>query len=208
MEKLLKSKLNVLQLTPFFSPNIGGVETHLDDLVLELSKKEINSYVLTYQPVMSNEKAKEEEIKYERVYIKRLEIFRNLFMKLEPYPILDFLLLTPLLLFYSIYFLILKNKTIDIIHAHGLNAAFIARVLKILFNKPILVSTHVTYSFGKSFLGKIVFRIFNGFDHIFTLSRASKKELLELGIPEGKITLYKYWVDQENFKIRNQVSLI
>ena len=207
MEKLLKSKKNILQITPFFSPNIGGVETHLNDLVSELAKREINSYVLTYQPVMSDVKAKSIEILFQRVYIVRLEVLRNLFIKLEPYPILDFLLLTPGLLFYSIYFLILNNKKVDIIHAHGLNAAFIARILKYLFNKPILVSTHVTYSFGNSLLGKIVYTIFNSFDHLFTLSKASKKELLDLGVIEKRITVYKYWVDQEIFKIRNQKVL-
>ena len=38
-------------LTPFFSPNIGGVETHLDDLVNGLDKGGYKVYVQTYSPI-------------------------------------------------------------------------------------------------------------------------------------------------------------
>ena len=36
---MFKNKKGILLLTPFFSPNIGGVETHLDDLVKALDKR-------------------------------------------------------------------------------------------------------------------------------------------------------------------------
>jgi len=199
--------MNILQITPFFSPNIGGVETHLNDLVKELAKNKIYSQVLTYQPVMSTEKALSFESVGEYIKIRRLEIPRNLFLKLEPYPILDFLLLTPILLFYSIYFLIKSNNKFDLIHAHGLNAALIGCILKFFFKKPLVVSTHVTYSLENSILSKIVFKIFEYSDFILTLSKASKNELKNLGISEKKIEVYRYWVDQEMFCIRDKTQL-
>ena len=41
----------VLQLTAHFPPNVGGVETHLDDLVKVLIKRGWEVTVLTYQPL-------------------------------------------------------------------------------------------------------------------------------------------------------------
>jgi glycosyltransferase involved in cell wall biosynthesis len=207
MKKLEKSKQNILQITPFFSPNIGGVETHLNDLISELAKNEINSYVLTYQPIMSNIKAPHEEIINKRIYIRRIEIFRNLFNKLEAYPIFDFLLLTPVLFIYSVYFMLRNHKKINIIHAHGLSAAFISTFLKLFFRKPILLSTHVTYSFGDNLMSKISKKIIKNFNHIFTLSEASKKELINLGINKNKISIYRHWIDLEKFKPREKKEL-
>jgi hypothetical protein len=85
---------DVLILTPFFSPNIGGVETHLDDLVDILKDKNFKSYVLTYQPLMMDIKAPSVETKG-NTEIHRIEWFRKLFYLVEPYPALDFLYLTP-----------------------------------------------------------------------------------------------------------------
>ena len=47
----MKKPKGVLILSPFFSPNLGGVESHLDDLVSQLNHHKINSYVLTYSPL-------------------------------------------------------------------------------------------------------------------------------------------------------------
>ena len=196
--------MKILQITPFFSPNIGGVETHLDDLVKELAVNKISSDVLTYQPVMSKEKALSEERVGNYIYIRRLEIFRNLFIKVEPYPILDFLLLTPTLLIYSFYFLFKNHSKIDIIHSHGLNAALIGCILKFFFRKPLIISTHVTYALEKTFLSKLVFKIFDFSDYILTLSFASKNELIKLGINKNKIEVYRYWVNQNLFKLRDR----
>ena len=50
-------KPGVLILTPFYEPNIGGVETHLKDLTTYLRKqKKVNVFVLTYQPLTTKAK--------------------------------------------------------------------------------------------------------------------------------------------------------
>ena len=47
-------KFKNLIISPFFSPNIGGVESHLDDLIEELSKINEKCLVLTLAPVTTN----------------------------------------------------------------------------------------------------------------------------------------------------------
>jgi len=46
-----KSKKGILILIPFFSPNIGGVETHLGNLVSILDKKGSRVFVQAYSPL-------------------------------------------------------------------------------------------------------------------------------------------------------------
>ena len=54
--------MNVLLISPYFSPAVGGVETHLDDLCKYFEKKKINVDVRTYKAFgvksrgLSNEK--------------------------------------------------------------------------------------------------------------------------------------------------------
>jgi hypothetical protein len=43
----------VLILTHFFRPNVGGVETHLDDLVSYLVERNYQVFVVTYQPLVT-----------------------------------------------------------------------------------------------------------------------------------------------------------
>ena len=68
------SSKGILILTPFFSPNTGGVETHLDDLVEYLVKRSYQVYVLTYQPLMNNIQAQSVE-KKPNLEIRRIKWF-------------------------------------------------------------------------------------------------------------------------------------
>ena len=44
--------MKVLQLTVHYAPNVGGVETHLTDLVNGLAKRKHTVSVLTYRPLV------------------------------------------------------------------------------------------------------------------------------------------------------------
>jgi len=195
----------ILILTPFFSPNTGGVETHLDDLVEYLAKKKYRVYVLTYQPLMSSIKAQSIE-KKSNLEIRRIKWFRgNLFCKLEPYPLLQFLYLVPRLFVSSIGFMLKHKNDIDIIHAQGISAAFVARITKFFFRKKIVVSTHAVYGWlynmkQGSFFARIIKCIFNGFDQVLTLSKQSRNELIKIGVNPEKVAVYRYWVNQDLFK--------
>lgn len=191
----------ILIISPFFYPNIGGVETHLNDLTDYLSSNGYKTYVLTYKPITTKAKAFSVEVK------KNLEIHRfwwfgfNLFHKLEPYPVLEFLYLTPWLLVCSFIWLLKNEKKIKVIHAQGFNASFIAKILSKLFNKKFIASTHAVYGIDSHSLNaRFIYWILNSANKILTLSKQSKEELLKLKLLESKINVYKYWINQDIFK--------
>jgi len=199
------SSKGILVLTPFFSPNTGGVETHLDDLVEYLAKKSYQVYVLTYQPLMNNIQAQSIERK-QNLEIRRIKWFRgNLFSRFEPYPVLQFLYLVPRLLVATIGFMLKHKNDIDVIHAQGISAAFVARIINFLFRKRAVVSTHAVYGWlynmkPGSLFARIIKFIFNGFNRVLTLSDQSRNELIKIGVNPEKVVVYRYWINQDLFK--------
>lgn len=201
-------KKNVLIVCPFFRPNIGGVETHLDDLCEYLRIHDYKVFVVTYQPLTTKTKGLRLE-KKENLEIYRINWFGyGLFHKLESYPILEFLYITPRLLFGVLLFLLRNNQKIDIIHAHGLNAAFIAKVLFRIFKKKCIVSLHAIYGLNqRSIKSKMIRWTLKSADKILTLSKPSKDELFRIGIPLEKIDIYKHWVKQDIFKPLDKLKI-
>lgn len=197
----MKMKKRILMITPFFRPNIGGVESHLTDLCEYLRERKYYLYIVTFQPLTTKVKAPGFE------KLENMEIYRfwwpgyNLFHKLEPYPILEFLYLTPYLFLRCLIFLLLNHQKIDVIHAHGLNAAFIGRFLKMIFKKRAIVSTYAIYNFSpNSFFAKIVAWTLSSFEEIQPLANPSKQELLKIGLPENKMRVYYLWINPGDFK--------
>jgi len=205
----MKNKNVVLQITPFFRPDIGGIQTHLDDLCEYLRTNGWYTYVYTYQPLKLKKRASKLEKR------KNLEVHRiawisgnwaNIF---ENNPLIRFLYLTISLLIYCFWFMFFNHKKIKIIHAHGINAGFIAVVLKIFFNKRIILSTHSVYNrnigsskkFVKKFINPI---LLNHFDKILTICDESTEELVKQGVKRKKIQRYTHWVNQDIFKPYNR----
>ena len=199
----------VLQITPFFRPDIGGIQIHLDELCEYLRNNGWYTYVYTYQPLKLKKNVSSLEIR------KNLEVHRvnwirgnwaNIF---ENNPLMRFLYLTVALLIYCFWFMLFNHKKIKIIHAHGINAGFIAVVLKIFFNKKIILSTHSVYnkniSSSKKFVKKFINPILlNHFDKILTVSDGSTEELVKQGVEREKIRRYTHWVNQDVFKPYNK----
>lgn len=202
----MDKKKGILIISPFFRPNVGGVETHLDDLCKYLKNQRYRVYVLTYQPLTSKAKGLPLELD-DNLEIHRISwIGYNLFHKFEPYPLLQVVYLSPLLFVRSFLFLCLNNSKIDLIHVHGLNAAVIGKILKILFKKRLIVSIHAIYGWlynltPNSLIAKTAKWIFNSADKILTLCRPSQNELIGMGINAEKISVFTYWVDQNIFRI-------
>jgi len=200
-----KNQKGVLILSPFFYPNIGGVETHLNNLCEYLRTHSHRVYVLTYQPLTTVAKGlkleKKENLDIHRIWWPGFSLFH----KLEPYRILEFLYLTPWLLIRSFWFLLRNTKKINVIHAQGFNAAFIGKILSKIFNKRFIVSTHAIYKLtSQSLMAKLVKWILKSADKILTLSKQSKEELIKIGLPETKVDVYRYWVNQSVFKPLNK----
>ena len=47
------NRRRVLMLSPFASPNRGGVETHIDALIAALGRRNIRVTLLTHQPLVT-----------------------------------------------------------------------------------------------------------------------------------------------------------
>lgn len=189
----------ILILSPFFTPNIGGVESHLDDLVYELNRHKIKSFVLTYSPLTTNTPYLSKE-KRELCNIIRFPWFGyQLFPRLEKYPLLEFIYLTPYLFIRSFFWLLFNKHKISIIHSHGLNAAFIGNILAFIFNKKHLCSTHAVYENVSGISEKITKHILSNCHKILCLSNASINQLKKWGVNEQKISLYRYWINLKKF---------
>jgi len=201
---MTKQKRGILILTPFYSPNIGGVESHLDDLVAALDEKRYRVFVQTYSPLTTdNTQYEKEEYLGNSVQINRHKwIGKNLFHKLENHPILDFLYLTPYLFIRSFFFMITNSKKIETIHAQGLNAGIIGVLLKIVFQKRLLISLHAFYiQIEKNQLvARLVPLILNNADFVFAVSNAVINQFKKLKIKKPNIAKYHSWVDINRFK--------
>lgn len=195
------TKKGILMISPFFRPNIGGVEIHLDELCEYLRKHDFRIYVATYQPLTTREKGLVTERK-ENLEIRRFPWFgHNWFPRLERYPVFDFIYITPGLFIYTFFYLLWVRKKIDIIHAHGLNAAFIGLICSILFRKKFIVSTHAIYRLDKKpCLSVLIKSILRYTDRILALGEESRKELIGSGLELDRVEKYIYSVNRELFK--------
>ncbi len=203
-------KKGVLVLTPFFSPNIGGVETHFDDLIIALDKRNYNVFVRTYSPITTPDvEWKSFEKLGQSIEIKRYRWFgKKIFHKVEKFPLFDFIYLTPYLFIRTFFWLIFNSKKIDVIHAQGFNAAWMGSVYKSIFGKKLIVSTHAIYEIDKnSKTAKKIVSILNKADKVLCLSKGSYNELISFGMNKEKVEVFKYWVNLDVFKLLNKESL-
>jgi len=191
----------ILILTTCFRPNVGGVETHLDDLINDAGKKGFSFFVLTYQPLISKTKGEIIE-KKKLLSVLRIPWLRfNLFLRLNKHPALEFLYLFPGLFAASFIFFMFKSSEVEVIHAQGLVAGAVGLIIGKIFNKKVIVSTHSVYNFPDLGLyPKFIRLMFINSDYVLTLSQQSKTEVVNLGVPKKKVSVFTYWVNQNIFR--------
>jgi len=209
MNKFFMENKGILVLTPFFSPNMGGVETHLDDLVLALDKRNYRVFVQTYSPITTeNVSWKSFEKMGGSVEITRYRWFgKRIFHKVEKFPMFDFLYITPYLFLRTFFWLFFNAKKIDVIHAQGFNAAWMGTIFKKIFRKKLIVSTHAIYEIDQnSGTAKRIVSILRKADRVLCLSKGSYNELLSFGMEAENLDLFKYWINLEIFKPLDKVA--
>lgn len=190
----------VLLVSIGFSPNIGGIETHFDDLVKGLRKRKFRVTVLTYQPLTQNITAKYIERKNKEVTIIRLPIIRGFFYKFISSPIHEFLYLTPILFLALPFLILVKGNQFQVIHSHGLIAGLVSVFWGKVFRRRVITTTHSIYNFPKSgFYRSLAKLIFYNSDRVLTLSHQSAKEVISLGVDPKKVNNFTYWIDLKNF---------
>lgn len=192
--------MNILLISPYFAPMVGGVETHLTDLVKYFESQKHTVYVRTYQALGTTAKGKKEEhSRY--VYIHRLNWPNfNLLFHFEPYPVLKFIYLFTGLFLDCFWFICKHRDKIDVIQVHGFVAAAIGVVLKKIFGTRVVVNTHVGFKFNSSgIMTDVLKTVLKQADQILVLTYGAKESLMEIGVPESRIAIYHYWVDQKVF---------
>jgi len=139
----------ILLITPFYPPNIGGVETSLYTLVTMLRRKLYRVKVISHKTA-------------------------RFFDRLEGHKILTALYLLPLLFIKSIWYMLFNN--VNIIHGAGLMGGLVAKIIGFIWHRPYCVSTHAIYE-GIYTLGRVEKAILGGAVAVFCLSEDSLKEL-------------------------------
>ena len=170
---MLINPKKVLILTPFFPPNIGGVETFCENLFKELSKK-YDTRVCTI------DWGKQKTFKGIGLW-QFLDVFPRLFTR---------------------FIIRLEAGKVDIVHAQGFNAAFIGALCKKAYRYKLYVTTHTLYDFKTKgrFFKYAAKKILNSADKIFVEGDTVKQDILTLGIAKDKLIKYQHWCDQEVFK--------
>lgn len=190
--------MRILQISLQFAPNIGGLETHLSDLLVTLTQKGFNFFVLCYQP-LSTKIDWEVYEKKNGAEILRIPWIAGFFYKLVKFPKLEFLYLFPGLFIFTPFIMIFRRP--NIVHAHGLIAGAVAIFWGKLFNIKVIISTHSIYSFPRTGMYySFAKKVFGSAKYILCLSRQSSKEILSLGIKKGKIRQFTYWIDLKKFR--------
>lgn len=196
-------KKSILIISIGFLPNIGGLETHLKDLIDELIKKDWKVIVLTYQPLNTPVLGKWVETS-NNLTVYRLPILRGIFYKLLKAPVLEFLFLEPLL-FIATLLVLLRHINIQIVNAQGTIAGFSASFWTKIFRKRYVVSAQSVYNFPKEGLYRLVCRwIFKSADKVIAISAQSKKDIESLDVTPDKVQLYTNWENSDFFKPQNK----
>ncbi len=198
----------VLVLSPFFSPNIGGVETHLDDLCDCLDRHGYRVYVETYVPLTNKAGNVLKHEKRGNVRITRHWWFgQGWFHKVEKFPVLDFVYVSTGLFYYSLLFMLRHHDEIDVIHSQGLNASFIGGVLALFFRKRHVTSFHTLYRFSeRRLLAPCVRAVLRSSDRVLVLGGSGKDDLERIGVSESKVETYRYWLKDEFFSPLNMLE--
>ncbi len=191
--------MKIMQLSAHFLPNVGGVETHLWDLVKSLAKRNFEVFVLTYRPLTTKAKWKIYE-NGDGCEILRIPWIPDLFYRLIHLPAMEFIYLLPGLFIATPVVLLINNS--DVIHAHGLVAGFVGVFWGKVFKRRVVISTHSVYSFPKTGIyRKFATWIFRNASFCLGLSKQAAEEIRSLGITPRKVDNFIYWIDLEKFKI-------
>ena len=198
----------VLMLSPFASPNRGGVETHIDRLISVLARRSIRVTLLTYQPLVAPVRAASRE-PLANGEVSRIPWFgRGWHPRIEPYAPLVFAYLVPGLLGAAIRHRIVEKADFDAIHAHGLAAAVAAVGMRWTgARQPIVVSMHAIYGLRRRpLLARAVRLLLRRMDKVLAVSEASRQELLAIGLDPARVIVYRHWVDLNVFRPRSQAE--
>jgi glycosyltransferase involved in cell wall biosynthesis len=186
----------LLIVTPSFAPEVGGVETRLDDLCAYLEKNAVPASVVTYQPIITRARGAAVERRGSVVIQRHRWPGGDLFHRLLKYPALEVAYLVPGLLFWSFLHLLRHRKSLRAVHTLGLNSALAIRLLRPFFRFRWVVTTHAIYDFVPgSALARMTRWVLAGADAVLALSNVSRDELVAIGLPRERVETHLTWVN-------------
>ena len=200
----MSSNRSVLIISPFFKPNIGGVETVLTNLIKANKKSGYHSIVVTYQPLTVRARG----LRYEKgdgFEVYRLNWFGlGWFNVLENYFPLVFLYLFPGLFIKSLIIYLKRHSEIVCINPHGFIAGCITRIITLFKRKRVVANTHAIYRLQeRKILAFFINLIYRKFENIVPVSEIALEEFSYLGISKKRLKCFKNWVDTDILKPRN-----
>lgn len=200
--------MKILLISPFFSPDVGGVETMLSNFCNFLASEKHDVIVLTYSPLIARKKAKFKEKINDKVLVIRIPwIGFGLFNIFEKYAILQFFYLVPVLTISALFLLFFSKKRPDIIHSFGLSAAFAGGLASRIFNISSIVDMCTVYRFPeRKKIAWFVKILLNMSDYIRGNNLPGKEELIGIGIEENKLGIITPPVDEQIFKPMSQIE--
>lgn len=189
-------EMRVLMLTPSYSPIVGGTESSVRNLALELNELEVHTDVMTFNMNEKWHPIWTEEVKKNDFKVFRIPGF-NIFHKCKynPLGILFNVNIIPKLDFTK------RLRDYDILHFHDdgdLSLPFFSYFVK----RPKILHCHSlagTYWRYRSYLLNRK-NLTEVADFYICISKASKNLLLNLGLRKSKISTVYNGVDTEKFK--------
>ena len=190
----------VIVISASFSPDIGGLETHLLDLVKVLHLKEYKVIVVSFQPYQTPAKLPIITWSDRSVLVIRLpRLFRQILFKRGQWNPVGQSFYQPLLLL-ALSALLLRNRhRVVAIHVNGISVLPFVSSICHLFGTKCILSIHYQYeritvsdNFGYRFISRAP-------DELLTLSRKASLKLKESGV-SGDARVFRYWIDLDKFK--------
>lgn len=188
----------ILYITPFASPNIGGVESSIDKHIKYSIKRGYYPLVITYQPLTTRAQGAKHEIGNGYEIIRVSWFGMGWFNKLESKFVLSFLYLFPGLFLKSLFWYLKNHKKVYCIHTHGLVSALIGKILTLIYPKRLVSSTHAVYRFKeRKVLSFLVKKVLDRADKILAVSEVAREELITLGFSSDLVGVHKNFVDTD-----------
>jgi glycosyltransferase involved in cell wall biosynthesis len=191
----------ILLISSSYRPDVGGVETHLQDLVSFLKKRGYKVTVLTFQPYQSAiSKAQRVEVEKETTIFRLPRPWRSILFADNCWRPASQIFYLPILFLFSTIFILLHRKEINVVHTHGILPTPIACFVSKLFKKRCVMSLHHTYIPNGRIQSTLARIILSLPDKVLCLSDRSKLELLRIGLKNKSVRTFTYWIDQTTFQ--------
>lgn len=188
-----KNDKSVILISPFFHPNIGGVESHLLDYTSALHTRGVNFVVYTLRNFFirpeANRILNKDTVTYYPWPIK-------IFSWIDWSPILVFLCFFPPTFFIT-WRAVIKHSG-KVVHAQGITALLACAILKKFYKFRLVVTLHSFYeSVGISL--PVVRSAMRAADSVLCVSQTIRDQV-ERQFKVRSVRTVKYWVNTEIFK--------